>query len=63
MSISDQEMHLHGALSTAEGGTNPYAIQIKIPTLVFQVHDDSWMPYQEIEKFFDLLGSKEKELL
>ena len=56
-------MVLHGALGRVEGGPNPYALQVKIPTLVSQAHDDLQMSWEEVKKKFDLLGCEKKELL
>ncbi|PSJ81163.1 alpha/beta hydrolase [Neisseria iguanae] len=62
--LIDLELLKMGAFTAAEMTPHLWAHAVTMPTLVVQVHDDAWTRNPEDgQKTFDLLGSKEKELL
>lgn len=61
--LIDSEKRKLGGFATAEWGPHPFAPAVTIPTLISQVHDDSWTLPEDVQTTYDLLGSKEKELL
>jgi pimeloyl-ACP methyl ester carboxylesterase len=62
--LIDLELLKMGAFVAAEMTPQLFASEIKMPVLMWQVRDDSWTRNPEdAQKTFDLLGSKEKELI
>ncbi len=62
--LIDLELLKMGAFVADEMTPHKAAPDVKMPVLMVQVHDDEWTRNPEdAQKTFDLLGSKEKELL
>jgi len=62
--LIDLELMKMGAFVAAEMTPHLWAASVKMPVLMVQVHDDAWTRNPaDAQKTFDLLGSKEKELL
>jgi hypothetical protein len=62
--LIDLELLKMGAFVAAEMTPHLWAASVKMPVLMVQVLEDSWTRNPEdAQKTFDLLGSKEKELL
>lgn len=64
LELVDLELLKMGAFPAADMTPWPYAPAVKMPVLMTQVRDDAWTKNPEdAQKTFDLLGSKEKELI
>ena len=63
MDVLDEEQNRLGGFSNPDMTPHLFAPNVKIPTLVSQVHHDSWTIPDDVQTTFDLLGSTEKELL
>lgn len=62
--LIDLELMKMGAFTAGEMTPHLWAHAVKMPVLMIQVLDDAWTRNPEdAQKTFDLLGSKEKELL
>lgn len=62
--LIDYELLKMGAFLAHEMTPHLFAAGVKMPVLMVQVHDDEWTRNPEdAQKTFDLLGSKEKEML
>lgn len=62
--LIDLELLEMGAFPAADITPQLFASEVKMPVLMVQVRNDSWTRNPEdAQKTFDLLGSKEKELL
>lgn len=62
--LIDLELLKMGGFTAAEMTPHKWASAVKMPVLMVQVHDDEWTRNPEdAQKTFDLLGSKEKEML
>jgi pimeloyl-ACP methyl ester carboxylesterase len=63
MDVLDREQCHLGGFPNHAMSPHFFAPDVKIPTLVSQVHDDLWTKPEDAQTTFDLLGSKEKDLL
>jgi len=63
MNVLDEEQNRLGGFSNPDMTPHLFAPNVKIPTLVSQVHHGSWTIPDDVQTTFDLLGSTEKELL
>jgi hypothetical protein len=62
--LNDLELLKMGAFTAAEMTPHLFAAGVKMPVLMVQVLQDSWTRNPEdAQRTFDLLGSKDKELL
>lgn len=60
--LNKEQCHL-GGFSNEAMTPHLFAPDVKIPTLISQVHDDEWTNPEDIQTTFNLLGSEEKDLL
>lgn len=60
--LLDQEQSRLGGFTTAGMSAQLFATSVTMPTLVSQVHDDSFTKPEDVQTIFDLLGAKEKDL-
>lgn len=58
----DQEQRKLGGFANKKMSPHPYAPNVKVPTFIIQVRDDSWSRPEDVQTTFDRLGTKEKKL-
>jgi hypothetical protein len=59
----DREQNRLGGFTNGEMSAQLFAPAVNIPTLVSQVHDDSFTNPADVQTIYDLLGTQEKELV
>lgn len=58
----DNEKRKLGSFSIAESDPKVFTPNVTIPTLLSQVHHDTWTVPEDLEHIYESLGSKEKKL-
>ncbi|SCV02296.1 LAMI_0G17656g1_1 [Lachancea mirantina] len=61
--VLDEEIRKLGGFATTEIGPKPFVPNVHLPTLISQVHEDSWTKPEDVENIFALLGTREKKLV
>ncbi|SCU82092.1 LAMI_0B08900g1_1 [Lachancea mirantina] len=60
--VLEEEIRKLGGWTTTEMGPKPFVPKVHIPTLISQVHDDTWTKPEDVETIFELLGAEQKKL-
>lgn len=62
LDVLDEEQVKCGGFTSFEMSPHNYAMNVKIPTFIIQVHDDVWTKPEDVQKTFDLIPGNDKKL-